>query len=76
MNLPTVTETPLALVHTERDDFADDTPTRRHGENAEQYERRPRKPQREPYRRASQRELVRASLDSYMHTHAYDRESA
>jgi hypothetical protein len=76
MTTPTVTETPLALASTERDDFADDAPARRHGENAEQYERRPRKPRSEPYRRASQRELVRASLDRYMHTHAYDGETA
>jgi len=33
-----------------------------------------RQPRRQPYHRASQRELVRASLRSYLHTHAYDRE--
>jgi hypothetical protein len=61
MTTPTVTETPRALAHTERDDFADE-PMRR--------------PRREPYRRASQRELVRQSLIGDMHTHAYDRETA
>jgi hypothetical protein len=38
--------------------------------------RRDELPRREPYRRASQRELVRQSLIGDMHTHAYDRETA
>lgn len=37
-------------------------PRKRHGENAEQAERHPRRPRSQPYHRASQREIVRASL--------------
>jgi len=60
MTYPRVSETPLPLARVERDDFADDpAQTMR---------------KREPYARSSQRELVRASLDCYLHTHAYDRE--
>jgi len=44
---PRVTEVPLPHARQERDDFADEPV---------------RKPRREPYRRASQREMVRASL--------------
>lgn len=69
----TVTETALPTSRVERDDFADE-PRTRHGENAEQAARRPRTPRSAPYHRASQRELVRASLDAHMHTHGYDRE--
>jgi hypothetical protein len=60
MTTATVTETPLRLARTERDDFADE-PLRR--------------PRRRPYHRpTSQRELVQASLDAYnLHTHTYDR---
>lgn len=67
----TVTETALPTSRVERDDFADE-PRTRHGENAEQAARRPRAPRSEPYHRASQRELVRASLDLDLHTHSYD----
>lgn len=70
----TVTEVALPIARTERDDFADE-PRQRHGENAEQAERRPRVPRSQPYHRASQRETVRASLDAHLHTHGYDREA-
>jgi hypothetical protein len=76
MTTPTVTETLLTLARTERDDFADeDTPRRRHGENAEQAARRPRAPRSQPYHRASQREAVRASLDSELCAHTYNHRS-
>jgi hypothetical protein len=35
MTTARVTENPLPLARTERDDFADEAPRRRHGENAE-----------------------------------------
>jgi hypothetical protein len=67
MTTPTVTE---------RDDFADEAPRKRHGENAEQAERGSRQPRHRPYHRPSQAELVRQSVDAYtMHTHAYDGET-
>lgn len=77
MTTAIVTETPLPLARTERDDFADERPRRRHGENAEQAERHPRQPRRRPYHRpTSQRELVQASLDAYnLHTDHYRSES-
>lgn len=74
MTTATVTETTRELAHTERDDFADE-PRHRHGENAEEAERHPRQPRRRPYHRASQRELVRASLDLHLHTDHYGGES-
>jgi hypothetical protein len=52
MLTPTVREIPRAHMRPERDDFADDMI---------------RQPRREPYRRASQRQLVRASLQAESH---------
>jgi hypothetical protein len=57
---PRITETPLFVARTEHDDFAD--------EPAQTM------PNREPYQRASQREMVRESLSVHLHTHAYDQE--
>jgi hypothetical protein len=60
MTTPVVTETPLSLARTERDDFADE---------------RPRRPRLAPYHRPSQAELVRQSLDSELCAHTYDHRS-
>jgi len=60
MFVPRITEDPLPLARVERDDFADDPA--------------PAMPRREGYHRASQRELVRQSLNSFLHTSAYERE--
>jgi hypothetical protein len=61
MNQPRVSEFPLPLARVERDDFADDPA--------------PSMPNRAPYERHSQRDLVRASLDRYLNTNAYNREN-
>jgi hypothetical protein len=59
VSTPTVTEIRPVHVAVERDDFADEL----------------RSPRRPPYDRAAEREMIRASLNVYLHTHAYDRES-